>query len=197
MASDKSQTKSTNPIINTVLVFSVGLSALEISQLLFGSSQVAALTSLQFNQVFESMYSSMLFSADSLSVFWTVLVAWGISGMIAGVRAKNGFLAAFAGFFGTLLGSGLLLVVHFSNQTVITISGEFIIGVIASTLITCIAAYATGTATKPKKTPPKVKKTRKAWDNSKIKDVWTCNRCKSMIPAGAFTCPKCGEPVIE
>ena len=197
MASDKSQTKSTNPIINTILVFSVGLSALEISQLLFGSSQVAALTSLQFNQVFESMYRSMLFSADSLSIFWTVLVAWGISGMIAGVRAKNGFLAAFAGFFGTILGSGLLLVVHFSNQTIITISGEFIIGVIASTLITCVAAYATGTATKPKKAPTKVKKTRKAWDNSKTKDVWTCNRCKSTIPAGAFTCPKCGEPVIE
>ncbi len=197
MMSDKSQTKSTNPIINTVLVFSVGLSALEISQLLFGSSQVAALTSLQFNQVFESMYSSMLFSSDSLSSFWAVLVAWGISGMIAGVRAKHGFLAAFAGFFGTILGSGLLLVVHFSNQTVITISGEFIIGVIACTLISCVAAYATGTATKPKIAPPKVKKTRKVWDNSKTKDVWICKRCKKTIPAGAFTCPTCGEPVIE
>jgi len=197
MSSDKSQTKSTNPIINTILVFTVGLSALELSQLIFGSSQVAALTSLQFNQVFESMYNSMLLSADSLSAFWAVLVAWGISGMIAGVRAKHGFLAGFAGFFGTILGSGLLLVVHFSNQSIITIPGEFIIGVIASTLVTCVAAYATGTATKPKKTPAKTKKTRKAWDSSKTKEVWTCNRCKKPIPPGAFTCPTCGEPVIE
>ena len=197
MASDKSQVKTTNPIINTVLVFSVGLSALEISQLLFGSSQVAALTSLQFNQVFESMYDSMLLSADSLSAFWAVMIAWGISGMIAGVRAKHGFLAVFAGFFGTILGSGLLLVVHFSNQSAITITGEFIIGVLASTLITCVAAYATGTATKPKKVLPKAKRTRKAWDNSKTKDVWTCNKCKKPIPPGAFTCPTCGEPVIE
>ena len=197
MASDESRTKSTNPLINTILVFSVGLSTLEISQLLFGSSQIAALTSLQFNQVFESMYSSMLLSAESLSEFWAVLVAWGLSGMVAGIRAKHGFLAVFAGFFGVLLGSGLLLIVHFSNQAVITVSGEFIVGVIACILITCVAAYATGTATKPKKAPPKVKKTRKAWDSSKTKDVWTCNRCKSTIPAGAFTCPTCGEPVIE
>ncbi|MHA1206286.1 MAG: hypothetical protein ACTSR4_08085 [Candidatus Hodarchaeales archaeon] len=197
MSSDKSQSKSTNPIINTILVFSVGLSALEIAQLIFGSSQVAALTSLQFNQVFESMYSSMSLSANSLSAFWAVLVAWGISGMIAGVRAKHGPLAVFAGFFGTILGSGLLLVVHFSSQSAITITGEFIIGVLASTLITCVAAYATGTATKPKKTQPKTKKTRKAWDSSKTKEVWTCNRCKKPIPPGAFTCPTCGEPVIE
>jgi hypothetical protein len=197
MASDKSQIKTTNPIINTVLVFSVGLSTLEISQLLFGSSQVAALTSLQFNQVFESMYRSMLLSADSLSAFWAVLVAWGISGMVAGVRAKHGLLAVFAGFFGTILGSGLLLVTHFSNQSAVTISGEFIIGVLASTLITCIAGYATGTATKPKKTTPKAKRTRKAWDSSKAKEVWTCNKCKKSIPPGAFTCPSCGEPVIE
>ena len=197
MASDRSQSKSTNPIINIILVFSVGLSALEIAQLIFGSSQVAALTSLQFNQVFESMYNSMLLSADSLSAFWAVLVAWGISGMIAGVRAKHGFLAVFAGFFGTILGSGLLLVVHFSNQSTITITGEFVVGVLASTLITCVAAYATGTATKPKKTQPKTKKTRKAWDSSKAKEVWTCNRCKKPIPPGAFTCPTCGEPVIE
>ena len=82
MSNDKSETKTTNPLINAILVFTVGLSALEISQLIFGSSQVAALTSLQFNQIFESMYTSMLLSADSLSTFWAVLVAWAISGMI-------------------------------------------------------------------------------------------------------------------
>jgi RNA polymerase subunit RPABC4/transcription elongation factor Spt4 len=27
--------------------------------------------------------------------------------------------------------------------------------------------------------------------------MWTCNRCKTSIPPGAFSCPKCGEPVIE
>ena len=197
MASDKLETKTTNPIINTILVFSVGLSALEISQLIFGESQVATITSLQFNQVFESMYNGMLLSADSLSSFWAVLIAWGISGMIAGIRAKSGFLGVFAAFFGTILGSGMLLLVHFSNSPSITISGDFIIGVIASILITCVAAYATGTATKPKKKVQKKKHTRKAWDSSKAKEVWTCNKCKSPIPPGAFTCPKCGEPVIE
>ena len=74
---------------------------------------------------------------------------------------------------------------------------EFIMGVIASVLVATIAAYATGTATKPKKTTVKHKKTRKAWDVSKTKEVWMCNRCGQKIPPGAFTCPNCGEPVIE
>ena len=197
MESNKSQTKTTNPLINIILVFSVGLSALEISQLIFDPSKAAALTSLEFNQVFDSMYEGMFLSADSLSSFYAVLVAWTISGMVAGVRAKHGFLGAFAGFMGTLLGSGLLLIVHFSSAAEIQIASEFIIGVIAAILVATVAAYATGTATKPKKAAPKYKKTRKAWDASKTKEVWTCNRCGTKLPPGAFSCPSCGEPVIE
>jgi multisubunit Na+/H+ antiporter MnhG subunit len=197
MESNKSQTRTTNPIINIILVFSVGLSALEIAQLIFDPSNTAALTSLEFSQVFDSMYESMFLSADSLSSFWAVLIAWAISGMIAGVRAKHGFFGAFAGFLGTLLGSGLLLIAHFSSAAAIEVANEFIFGVIAATLVTTVAAYATGTATKPKKVEPKYKKTRKAWDASKTKEVWTCNRCGTKLPPGAFSCPSCGEPVIE
>ncbi len=197
MESDKSQIKTTNPLINTILVFSVGISALEIAQLIFDPSKVAALTSLEFDQIFKNMYEGMFLSADSLSSFWAVLVAWAISGMIAGVRAKHGVSGAFAGFFGTLLGSGLLLIVYFSSADAIEIANEFIMGVIAAILVTTVAAYATGTATKPKKVAPKYKKTRKAWDASKTKEVWTCSRCGTKLPPGAFTCPSCGEPVIE
>ncbi|MHA2176618.1 MAG: hypothetical protein ACXACP_06220 [Candidatus Hodarchaeales archaeon] len=197
MESNKSQTKTTNPLINTILVFSVGLSTLEIAQLIFDSSNIATLTSLEFGAVFENMYEGMFLSADSLSSFWAVLIAWVISGMVAGVRAKNGSLGAFAGFFGTILGSGFLLIVHFSASTEIVIATEFIIGVIAAVLVTTVAAYATGTATKPKKVAIKYKKTRKAWDASKTKEVWTCNRCGTKLPPGAFSCPSCGEPVIE
>lgn len=197
MESTKSRTKTTNPLINTILVISVGLSALEISQLIFDPSNATAITSLRFDKVFETMYQGMFLKAETLNSFWSVLIAWVISGMVAGVRAKHGFLGAIAGFFGTILGSVLLLLVHFGSGIGLTIEYEFIIGMVASTLVACIAAYATGTATKPKKTPVKHKKTRKAWDASKTKDVWMCNRCGQKIPPGAFTCPNCGEPVIE
>ncbi|MHA1995190.1 MAG: hypothetical protein ACW97Z_11655 [Candidatus Hodarchaeales archaeon] len=197
MESEKSRTKSTNPLINTILVISVGLSALEISQLIFDPANAAAITSLRFDHVFENMYQGMFLRAESLSSFWSVLIAWVISGMVAGVRAKHGMLGAIAGFFGTILGSGLLLTVHFGSETSITIPTEFIMGAIASIIVASIAAYATGTATKPKKTAVKYKKTRKAWDASKTKEVWMCNRCGQKIPPGAFTCPNCGEPVIE
>ena len=197
MESGESRTKTTNPLINTILVISVGLSALEISQLIFDPAKAAAITSLRFDQVFENMYKGMFLSAENLAAFWSVLIAWAISGMVAGVRSKNGFWGAFAGFIGTILGSGLLLVVHFGSESNLTFANEFIIGVVASTLVAGIAAYATGSATKPKKKAEKHKKTRKAWDASKTKDVWMCNRCGQKIPPGAFTCPNCGEPVIE
>ncbi|MHA1977422.1 MAG: zinc ribbon domain-containing protein [Candidatus Hodarchaeales archaeon] len=197
MESGKSSTKTTNPLINTILVISVGLSALEISQLIFDPANATAITSLRFDHVFENMYQGMFLRAESLSSFWSVLIAWAISGMVAGVRAKHGFLGALAGFIGTILGSSLLLVVHFGSEASFTLANEFIIGVVASTLVAVIAAYATGTATKPKKKSVKYKKTRKAWDASKTQDVWMCNRCGKKIPPGAFTCPNCGEPVIE
>ena len=197
MESKESQVKTTNPIINTILVISVGLSALEIAQLIFDPANASAITSLKFDEVFENMYQGMFLRAENLTAFWSVLVAWAISGMVAGVRAKHGMLGAIAGFAGTILGSALLLVVHFGAEASLTVANEFIIGAVASTLVAGIAAYATGTATKPKKAPTKVKKTRKAWDASKTKDVWMCNRCGQKIPPGAFTCPNCGEPVIE
>jgi hypothetical protein len=197
MASKESRVKTTNPLINTILVISVGLSALEISQLIFDPANAAAITSLRFDHVFENMYQGMFLRAESLSSFWSVLMAWAISGMVAGVRAKHGFLGGIAGFFGTVLGSGLLLTVHFGTETNFTIANEFIMGVIASVLVASIAAYATGTATRPKKTAVAYKRTRKAWDASKTKEVWMCNRCGQKIPPGAFTCPNCGEPVIE
>ena len=197
MTTKTSQTKTTNPIINTILVFSVGLSALEISQLIFDPTKAESLTNLDFSGVFETMYQGMLFSGETLASFWSVLIAWALSGMVAGVRAKNGALGAFAGFLGTILGSALLLLTHFSMSPEIVIASDFIIGTVASALVASVAAYATGTATKPKTVAPKTKKTRKAWDASKTKEVWTCNRCGEKIPPGAFSCPNCGEPVIE
>jgi hypothetical protein len=197
MATQTSKSQTTNPLINTILVFSVGLSALEISQLIFDPRNAETLTNLDFGGVFETMYQGMLFSTVTLASFWAVLVAWALSGMVAGVRAKNGGLGAFAGFLGTALGSGFLFIVHFSTAAEISISVEFIIGALASALVAGVAGYATGTATKPKKVAPKMKKTRKAWDASKTEEVWTCNRCGNKIPPGAFTCPACGEPVIE
>lgn len=197
MTTQTSKAKTTNPVINTILVFSVGLSALEISQLIFDPKNAETLTNLNFGGVFETMYQGMLFSGETLSSFWAVLIAWALSGMVAGVRAKNGVLGAFAGFIGTILGSGLLLITHYSTATELTIPVDFIIGAAVSVLVACIAAYATGSATTQKMEAPKLKKTRKAWDASKTKEVWTCNRCGKKIPPGAFTCPSCGEPVIE
>ena len=62
MTTQTSKTKTTNPLINTILVFSVGLSALEISQLIFDPSNAETLTNLDFSGVFETMYQGMLFS---------------------------------------------------------------------------------------------------------------------------------------
>ncbi len=197
MTTTGSTTKTTNPLINTVLVISVGLSALEISQLFFDRSNAASLTTLDFKTVIESMFKGMFLSADTLTSFMAVLVAWIISGMIAGVRAKNGFWGAVAGFFGTLIGAGLLAVLSIDSLGETTAVTQFSLGVVACILAACVAAYATGNASKAKAKPVKEKPTRKVWVASKSKEVWTCGRCGANIPPGAFSCPTCGEPVIE
>ncbi|MFX0150665.1 MAG: hypothetical protein ACFFAJ_07805 [Candidatus Hodarchaeota archaeon] len=189
--------RTTNPLINIILVFSVGLSALEISQLVFDPTNRSSLISLEFTSVFESMFQSMFLSAENLVSFMAVLVAWLISGMVAGVRAKSGFWGALAGFFGTILGTGFLAILNSGNLSESTAITEFGLGTAACILIACVAAYATGTATKEEPTPKKTVRTRKAWAASKSKEVWTCNKCGKTIPPGAFTCPTCGEPVIE
>jgi ribosomal protein L40E len=193
----KSTTKTTNPIINTILVISVGLSALEISQLFFDPSNAASLTALELNPIVESMFEGMFLSAETLVSFIAVWVAWIISGMIAGVRAKHGFWGVVAGFFGTLLGAGFLAVLNIDALQMSTSLTSFILGTVACTLGCCIAAYATGNATKGKVKTTKPKPTRKAWAASKTKEVWTCRKCGTSIPPGAFSCPTCGEPVIE
>ncbi len=192
-----SKTKTTNPLINTFLVFTVGLSALELSQLVFDPVNAASLTTLELDAVIDSMFKGMFLSADTLVSFMAVLVAWIISGMVAGVRAKQGFWGAFAAFFGTLLGAGLLLALNLNRLTEITIIIEFSIGTIACAIAASAAAYATGNATKIKPQAKKTLPTRKIWATSESKNVWKCNRCGNDIPPGVFSCPKCGEPVIE
>jgi hypothetical protein len=197
MNSTKTPTKTTNPIINAFLVFSAGLTALEFSILIFNPSEaISSITSLEFNSIFLQMFEGMFLSASTLGSFWAVLVAWGISGLIAGVRAKNGTWGAIAGFFGILGGAGFLASLNLTSLTAETIP-TFAMGTVACIIITCIAAYATGNATRVKTRTTKKVRTRKAWHDSKAKEVWTCNRCGNNIPPGAFTCPNCGEPVIE
>ncbi|MHA1971640.1 MAG: hypothetical protein ACTSW1_01535 [Candidatus Hodarchaeales archaeon] len=197
MSKDTS-TKTTNPLINTLLVISVGLSALEIAQLIFDPSHAASLTSLDFNAVITQMFSGMFLNAETLPSFWSVLIAWGISGLIAGVRAKSGFWGALAAFLGTIMGGALLLVANLTDLTSSQLV-EFAIGTLACVLIACIFAYGTGKATKAKKSAPKLRSTRKVWDSSSksAQKVWKCNKCGNTIPPGAFSCPNCGEPVIE
>ncbi|MHA2074992.1 MAG: hypothetical protein ACW97X_10260 [Candidatus Hodarchaeales archaeon] len=197
MNSTKAPTKTTNPILNSILVFSVGLSALEFTLLIFNPSQaIRSITSLEFDSILLEMFEGMFLSADTLGSFWAVLVAWGISGLVAGVRAKIGTWGAIAGFFGTLGGAGFL-----ASLNIASLSGETIpkfgMGAVACIIIACISAYATGNATKEKPRKAKKVRTRKVWHESKTKEVWSCNRCGDSIPPGAFTCPKCGEPVIE
>ncbi|MHA2223602.1 MAG: hypothetical protein ACXAC8_00105 [Candidatus Hodarchaeales archaeon] len=199
MATTNTTTKTTNPILNTVLVFSVGLSALEISQLVFDRNNAASVLNLEFTAVFESMFQGMFLSVDTLTSFWAVFIAWAIAGLIAGVRAKNGFWGTIAGFFGSIFGIVFLIVLNLTALETMeaTVIFNFIIGATACILATCVAAYATGTATKPKPVQAKAKRTRKAWAASKEKEVWTCHRCDASIPPGAFSCPNCGEAVIE
>jgi hypothetical protein len=193
----KRRTQTTNPLINIILVFSVGLSALELSQLIFDPSNAASLTTLELDAVLNSMFRGMFLSADTLVSFMSVLVAWILSGMVAGVRAKHGFWGAVASFIGTLLGAGFLASLNLNALTSTTAVFEFGMGTAACTLVACVAAYATGSATKVKPEKIKPTSTRKAWDESKLDKVWTCRRCGNKIPPGAFTCPSCGEAVIE
>ncbi|MFW9779135.1 MAG: hypothetical protein ACFFE8_09805 [Candidatus Heimdallarchaeota archaeon] len=189
--------KTANPLINVILVFSVGLSALEIAQLVFDPANATSLTTFAFQPVLQSMFQGMFLSSDSLTSFWAVLVAWGISGAIAGVRAKNGFWGAFAGFLGTILGAGFLASANITALDASSALIEFAMGTAACTLVAGIAAFATGNATKVVEEPNIEKeRTRKVWTRSK-QEIWICKRCGNQIPPGAFSCPSCGEPVIE
>jgi hypothetical protein len=197
MSAKRTPTRTTNPLINTILVFSVGLSALELSQLIFDpANAISSITSLELDSVLRQMFQGMFLNADKLASFSAVLVAWGISGVIAGVRAKNGTWGAIAGFFGTIFGAVFLVMLNLSAFTGSSVP-EFAIGTVACVFIACLAAYATGNATRVKHAPVSKVKTRKVWHESKSKDVWSCNRCGESIPPGAFACPNCGEPVIE
>lgn len=197
MNAKRTPTKTTNPLINTILVFSVGLSALELSQLIFDPAKaISSITSLELDSILQQMFQGMFLNADSIASFWAVLVAWGISGLIAGVRAKNGTWGAIAGFFGTIFGAVFLVTLNLSLFTGSSVQ-EFAIGTVACIFITCLAAYASGNATRVKYVPTPKVKTRKVWHESKSKEVWSCNRCGESIPPGAFTCPNCGEAVIE
>ncbi|MFW9855813.1 MAG: hypothetical protein ACFFFG_12180 [Candidatus Thorarchaeota archaeon] len=189
--------KTTNPLINVILVFSVGLSALEIAQLVFDPANATSLTTLAFQPVLQSMFQGMFLSSDSLTSFWAVLVAWGISGAIAGVRARNGFWGGFAGLLGTILGAGFLASANINALSTNSALVEFGLGTTACTLVACITAFVTGNATKVVEEPNIEKeRTRKVWAKSK-QEIWTCKRCGNRIPPGAFSCPSCGEPVIE
>lgn len=189
--------KTTNPLINTILVISVGLSALEISQLLFDPNNATSLTTFAFQPVLQSMFEGMFLSAGSLTSFWAVLVAWGISGAIAGVRAKNGFWGGFAGLLGTIIGAGFLATANIAALSGTSALMEFGLGTVACVLVAGVAGVAFGNATKVTEGPTVKKgRTRKVWAASN-QDVWTCKRCKNPIPPGAFSCPSCGEPVIE
>ena len=197
--SNSERTKTTNPIINSILVLTVGLSVLEFSQLIFDSSNSTSLLNLDFNGILTSMFNGLFLSADSLGSFWAIAFAWLISGSVAGVRAKSGFWGAFAGFFGTLIGISILISMNIgsiSNDDTILI--PLALGSVTCILITTLTAFITGRATKPKKMDRKSKKnTRKIWAQGKEKEVWTCKKCGTEIPPGAFACPRCGEAVIE
>ncbi len=184
------RTKTANPILNTFAVFGVGTAVL-------GGVATLTVSSFEFNEIYTQMFKGMFLSFDNLIDFWAVFVAWALAGMVAGVRAKNGFWGAIAGFFGTLLGVGLLAVLNLAALEESTAILEFGLGTAACVIVTCAAAYITGSATKVKVKPAKPKPTRKVWTASKEKEVWTCNRCGNSIPPGAFSCPSCGEPVIE
>jgi hypothetical protein len=189
--------KTTNPLINTILVFSVGLSALEIAQLVFDPRNATSLTTFAFQPVLQSMFEGMFLSAGSLTSFWAVLVAWGISGAIAGVRAKNGFWGGFAGLLGTILGAGFLASANIAALSDTSALTEFGLGTVACMLVASITAVALGNATKvTEETTIEKDRTRKVWATSK-QEVWSCKRCGNQIPPGAFSCPTCGEPVIE
>lgn len=186
----KKQAKTANPILNAFTVFGVGTTVL-------GGTSSLTLSSLDISQVYTQMFNGMFLSITALASFWAVFVAWTIAGTIGGLRAKNGFWGAVAGFFGSLGGIIFLATAHLTALEDSTALLEFTMGALACIIITCATAYIFGAAIKAKPVKEKPKPTRKAWAASKTKEVWTCNRCGASIPPGAFSCPSCGEPVIE
>ncbi len=186
----KEKAKTPNPILNAVTVFGIGTTVL-------GGTSSLTLSSLDLSQVYTQMFNGMFLSFNELTAFWAVFVAWIIAGTIGGVRAKNGFWGAVAGFFGSLSGVVFLVTANLTALEDSTALLEFSMGAAACIIITCAAAYIFGASIKAKPIKEKPKPTRKAWVASKTKEVWTCNRCGANIPPGAFSCPACGEPVIE
>ncbi|MFX1285228.1 MAG: hypothetical protein ACFFB5_16365 [Promethearchaeota archaeon] len=186
----KESTKTANPILNAIAAFGVGTSVL-------GGVATLTVSSFDLTTIYTQMFNGMFLSFDNLIDFWSVFGAWALAGMVAGVRAKNGFWGAIAGFFGTLLGVGLISILNLTALENSTAILEFGLGTAACILVTCATAFIIGSAIKVKPKPAKPKPTRKAWAASKEKEVWVCRKCGTNIPPGAFSCPNCGEPVIE
>ncbi|MHA2270264.1 MAG: hypothetical protein ACXACI_00265 [Candidatus Hodarchaeales archaeon] len=183
-----------NPLLNGIQVLSIGLTLTAGLALVNAWSGGFPDPEDILSGLFDVM--SVEGPADINEYFVAVLIGWGISGLAAGVRAKHPVTGAFSAFVGIVLAVVLIV---FLTLSVEAVANEdilpFAFGVVASLFVCCVAAIASGRATRPTARKVKRKKrARGAWDK---KSQWKCSRCKEDLPPGALTCPSCGTPVIE
>jgi hypothetical protein len=153
----------------------------------------------------EDLYTNLnLDSAAKIQTYFIILLAWGVGGLIAGVRTKNGTKGFLSGFFGAFTGALLILLLFISTQTsdifnidinsiVDTIPG-FMIGMIGLMLAASVFGYGAGRQTQEKKKTRPRPKSKKAWSD---KSKWNCSKCGKEIPPGKMNCPNCGAGVIQ
>ena len=196
---DKSQTSFISATIS-VIVF--GIIATPIISIIF-AIQKTGVVAFDLQTLFSNM---ALASTADIPAYGTILLGWGIGGIIGGVRAKNSEKGALAGFFGGFLGGLLILILANSDsilnillnnkaQLVLNNLSAFVLGWIGITIIAAMLGLGAGKATTvPTNNKPKQPASKsKTWEK---KNIWKCRNCKKEVPPGLERCPYCGTPLF-
>lgn len=158
-------------------------------------------TSISFD--LDTLYDILTNTSDVLS-YGSVVLGFGIAGLIAGVRTKSAERGFLAGFFGSFLGGLIAFILATLDDFSLALeTGDFtvysdiippyIIGLIGIIAAASIVGWGSGKVSQPKKKMIKKAKSQiKSWDKSK---TWKCSNCGSEIPPGRDRCPSCGRAV--
>jgi len=159
---------------------------------------VPTTTSIANNMFFETLTKFYIQDMSSLLPFTSVLIAWTITGFVAGIMEKKALRGAITTMitlvvnFCLFLGLGTLTGGEIGEWIIGTLLGGLGVIVVAS-----IAGYVGGKYAKTKTKTKTKRRDRKIWKNEKYADRWICSNCGEKIPPGSMNCPNCGAGVIE
>ncbi len=120
------------------------------------------------------------------------LAIWIFCGFVGGARARGMRSGAISGVLAMIFGMILILALGSITDTDVEgslggFSASLVLGMVGMGFVGAIG----GKLSEPIK---REKKEIKTWA---AEEQWICRNCGAEIPAGKYSCPECGAPVVE